>query len=160
MLDENCAHCTQTFNLYKAVGNLYNSADAKIKLGGDIGVDGNVENNGTIVIDPETELWANDNFRNSGRIRIYGGQCESDEILDSDSTGVSRGFGVVWAEGLVNNKSEIYASAGPLAIVSEGSVTNTGALVNKPLSTLNIQPVEDMNKLAAYFGNDLSNIKK
>jgi len=142
------------WGMMEIVGNLYNSPDATVKAyGTDIGVDGIIANNGTIVITPETELWADDNFHNSGRIRIYGGQCQSDEIFDNNSTGVIQGFGVIWAEGLVRNKGEIYASGGPLMIVSEGSVTNTATLANKALSTLNIQTVEDMNNLGTIEVN-------
>ena len=134
----------ELWGMMDIVGNLYNSADAKIKVGGtDIAVDGNLENSGTIVIDPESEFNA-DTLHNAGQIQIYGGQCEA-ETFDNNSPGAIKGFGFIRAEQLLRNRGQIIASGGSLAVLAERSMTNTGTLANKALSTLNIQPAVDVN---------------
>ena len=134
----------ELWGMMDIVGNLYNSADAKIKVGGtDIAVDGNLENSGTIVIDPESEFNA-DMLHNAGQIQIYGGQCEA-ETFDNNNPGAIKGFGFIRAEQLLRNKGQIIAQGGSLVVLSGGSITNTGTLSNKALSTLNIQPAEDVN---------------
>ena len=134
----------ELWGMIEIVGTLYNSADAKIKIGGtDIAVDGNLENSGTIVIDPESEFNA-DTLHNAGQIQIYGGQCEA-ETFDNNNSGAIKGFGFIRAEQLLRNKGQIIALGGSLAVLIEGSMTNTGTLASKALSTLHIKPAEDVN---------------
>ncbi|MEE8578154.1 MAG: hypothetical protein V3T31_12950, partial [candidate division Zixibacteria bacterium] len=79
---------------------------------------------------------------------IYGGECGVDEgILDNNSTGVIKGFGILFAEQLLRNKGDIHAYGGSLAIITHGFVTNSGTLGNVPLSSLHIKTAEDVNNL-------------
>jgi len=126
-------------------GDLHNSTGATIKVGGvDVGVgNGDVENEGAIVIKPESEFWIDQTLYNTGRIHIYGGQCEP-QVLDNNGTGIIWGFGYIEVDELLRNKGEIYASGGSLAVICEGSVTNAGTLANGPLASLHIKPAEDV----------------
>ena len=122
-------------------GNLYNGPDAHIQIGGDDIVieDGGLDNRGSITIDPETEFISNHTLHNTGQIHIRGGQCQTDEILDNDSTGIIEGFGYIYAEQLLQNKGQIIASSGTLSILTDGSMTNTGTIKNNAGTTLHIQ---------------------
>lgn len=132
----------ELWGMMDIVGNLYNSADATIKAGGtDIGVDGDVDNSGTIIIDPETEFCAGAHFHNAHEIILCGGQCEGGELFDN--AGAIKGFGFVRAENLLQNKGVIRAFGGSLAVLSEGQLTNTGTLAAGPCSTLHIMPASD-----------------
>lgn len=127
-------------------GNLYNSPDATIEAGGtDIGVDGNVHNSGTIIIDPETEFCTGVNFHNAHEIILRGGQCEAGELFHN--TGAIQGFGFIRTDDLLQNTGTIFASGGSLAILSDGSITNIGkgVLGNEPLSSLHIKAAVDVN---------------
>jgi len=105
-----------------------------------------VENAGTIIVVPFSSLGGDESTsHNTGQINIYGGSYNTEDILDNNDTGLINGFGVIYAEQLLRNKGQIYAYGGSLAILCEGSLTNTGVLGNKPLSSLHIKPGEDVN---------------
>jgi len=131
-IDGNVTNCTKA-TLY--LENLAIQADLHNLAGGEIRVGGEVDlGNGGIL-------------KNEGRIIVIGpkGECGSDGIFDNNTTGVIRGTGVVYSDNLFRNKGTIYASGGSLAVVSKGSLTNTGILASKALSTLYVQPVKDVN---------------
>ena len=127
-------------------GNLDNPAGGMIEVEWDCCVIGAVENGGLMVIVPAGELNIDENtLHNTGQVNIYGGECFADEILDNNDTGLIKGFGMFYAKQLVENKGQIIAYGGSLVIASEGPLTNTGVLGNKPLSSLHIKPAEDVN---------------
>ena len=127
-------------------GDLYNPAGATIEVFYEVWVDA-VENAGSMMIaiagKLDVEVGA---LHNTGQIDIYGGACTAyGNILDNNSSGVIRGFGIVYADQLLRNKGGIYAYGGSLAVLSEGPLLNTGVLGNNPLSSLHIKPGEDVN---------------
>ena len=127
-------------------GDLYNQAGATIEVFYEVWVDA-MENAGSMMIALVGKLDVEaGTLHNTGQINIYGGACEVYEgILDNNDTGLINGFGVIYAEQLLQNEGQIYAYGGSLAISSEGPLTNTGVLGNKPLSSLHIKPGEDVN---------------
>jgi hypothetical protein len=127
-------------------GDLYNQAGATIEVFYEVWVDA-VENAGSMVIALVGKLDVEaGTLHNTGQINIYGGACEVDDnILDNNDTGLIKGFGVLYADQLLRNKGQIYAYGGSLAISSEGELINEGVLGNYPLSSLAIQPANDVN---------------
>lgn len=132
----------------KLVGKLYNQAGGEIEVGGkvDIGDDrteiGGIDNDGRVVIDGHTAYFYADegDIHNRGRIEIYGGECQSDDALDNNSTGIIKGFGIIWAEEGIN-AGQIIAEGGTLAIgIEDSGLVNTGLLQNNPTSSLQIRP--------------------
>ena len=126
-------------------GNLDNSAGGMIMIESVVDVGGTVENAGSIEVIPAGELLVDNTLHNMGQIQMYGGFCGGEGLFHNDVNGVIKGFGVLYAEGLLQNQGQIIASGGSLTVISEGSVTNTGTLANKALSTLHIQPGDDVN---------------
>jgi hypothetical protein len=135
-------------------GNLRNFVNGTIQIGGDdLGVtDGNLDNSGTVIIDPESEFGV-ETLHNSGLIYIRGGQCETDAVFDNNSTGVIQGHGEIYSDQIILNKGCIIASAGSLTVTGEDSIINTGLLRNNPVSLLHIQPSEDVNNLGKIEAN-------
>lgn len=125
--------------------NLHNLVGASIEVELENDVEGQLQNQGTIKIGPASDLLCDSNLNNTGLINIYGGELGVDEILDNNSTGLIRGFGVVSNEQLLRNKGRIYSYGGSLAIESNGDFRNLGSLGNWPASSLGIRPVEDVN---------------
>jgi len=126
-------------------GNLYNQASATIYVENENDVEGDLQNQGTLIIPHASDLLVDRNIRNAGLIQLFDGECGADEILDNNSTGVIRGFGILYVEQLLRNKGGIYAYGGSLAIACNGPLTNTGLLGNYPLSSLHIKPTVDVN---------------
>jgi len=126
-------------------GDLYNLAGAVIVAESENDVEGDLQNDGTLTIIHASDLLCDSNLYNNGQINLYGGECGADQILDNNSTGVIRGFGVLYADQLLQNKGKIYAYGGSLAISSEDELINEGVLGNYPLSSLAIQPANDVN---------------
>jgi len=126
-------------------GNLYNQASATIYVENENDVEGDLQNQGTLIIPHASDLLVDRNIRNAGLIQLFDGECGADEILDNNSTGVIRGFGILYVEQLLRNKGGIYAYGGSLAIACNGPLTNTGVLGNHPLSSLHIKPTVDVN---------------
>ncbi len=133
--------------------NLYNQAGATIEVEGESDVEGDLQNDGTITIIHASDLWCHQQVINNGLINIYCGEFGVKGIVDNNSTGVIRGFGVIYAEQLLRNKGGIYAYGGSLAVLSEGSLLNTGVLGNTPLSSLHIKPGEDVNNQGTIEAN-------
>jgi len=143
-------------------GNLYNQAEAMIKIVEEVYVDeshdygGSVENAGVITVVPSGFLRTDGTLHNTGQINIYGGDCGADEIFDNNSTGTIKGFGALYGWGgadFFRNKGKIYAYGGSLAVVSGGPFLNSGILANYPLSSLHIRPAEDVNNLGTIEVN-------
>ena len=125
-------------------GKIENSAGGLVDVERSTDVN-NVENAGSIVIIPTGDLATNNTLHNTGEIQIYGGLCESEDVFHNDIGGIIKGFGVLYAEQLFQNEGQIIAFGGPLSVASDGSLTNTGTLGNMCLSTLYINPTEDVN---------------
>jgi hypothetical protein len=137
-------------------GILLNSIGAEMEVEGEVKVgaedDGNggsaglyVENAGSVIVYASSDFWGDFYFNNTGQVNIYGGQCGSDEVFDNNSTGVIKGFGVLYADQLLRNKGTIYAYGGSLAVSVEGPLLNSGTLGNNALSALHIKPAVDVN---------------
>jgi len=126
-------------------GDLYNLAGAVIVAESENDVEGDLQNDGTLIIIHASDLLVDRNIRNTELIQLFDGECASYEIFDNNSTGVIKGFGVLFAEQLLHNKGEIYAYGGSLAVASEGGLINDGVLGNHPLSSLHIKPTADVN---------------
>ncbi len=143
------------FGQSSIVGNLDNHAGATFLQESESGeIYGNATNAGEIRIEPTAQFYANPYFRNIGQVFIDGGVCEADQILDNNSTGVIQGFGVLDVEEQsLQNKGQIIASGGTLSVLNEGSITNTGTLANKALSTLNIRSPNNVNNLGTIEVN-------
>ena len=120
-------------------GNLYNQAGATIEVEGENDVGGDLQNDGTITIIPASDLLCDQQVINNGLINIYCGEFGVEGIVDNNSTGVIRGFGIVYADQLLRNKGTIQASAGSLLLRSDISITNSGTLKNDAGATLHIQ---------------------
>lgn len=125
--------------------NLYNLAGATIEVECENDVEGDLQNHGTLIVPHASDLLVGGNIRNTGLIQLFDGECGAGEILDNNSTGVIRGFGILFAEQLLRNKGEIYAYGGSLVVLSEGPLLNSGLLSNYPLSSLQIKPAMDVN---------------
>ena len=126
-------------------GDLYNLAGAVIVAESENDVEGDLQNDGTLTIIHASDLLCDSNLYNNGQINLYGGECGAENILDNNSTGIIRGFGVLYADQLPQNKGKIYAYGGSLAISSEGPFLNSGILANYALSSLHIKSVADVN---------------
>jgi len=135
-------------------GDLCNLADATIEVESENDIHkGGLQNDGTITIIHASDLLCDQQVVNNGLINIHSGEFGIDGILDNNSTGVIKGFGVFYAKQLLQNEGYIYAYGGSLTVLSEGSITNTGILANKALSTLHIKPAVDMNNLGTIEVN-------
>ncbi len=128
-------------------GNLYNFSGGRIEVEALAEIkEGDIDNAGLILIYPQGQIWFENEFRNSRRIRLIGGSLlywdeESGQgVLNNNSSGNITGFGVVGANQSIQNKGTICASTGPLLLRSNDSVTNTGKLKNHVGATLHIQP--------------------
>lgn len=133
-------------------GDLNNLAGAMLEIWREGGAEGDLENAGTIEIDPSSELWVDSNSLNTGLILVYDGEFGTEGTLSNDSNGVIKGFGVITSGELLDNEGEIIAYGGPLTVaISNGPLLNSGVLANYPLASLSIRPsmetqsVADMN---------------
>jgi hypothetical protein len=133
-------------DFFSAHGDLYNEPNAiidvtyrKMKI-----ADANIVNNGLIRASANGTLEADIDFVNSGRIELYGGEVSGGTFNNND-TGVVEGFGLVSSEQLTINNGTIYALGGSLVMYSSGSVMNTGIMGNRPLATLNLWSLSDVN---------------
>jgi len=133
-------------NVSIMTGNLRNSAGGVIEIERIVDVVGGaVENAGSIVVRSASELVADNTFHNTGQIQLHGGSCYSEGLFHNDVDGLIKGFGVLFAEGLLQNDARIYAYGGSLAIASEDGLINEGVLGNHALSSLHIGPTVDVN---------------
>lgn len=135
-------------------GNLYNLARGTVEVQSMAEIkQGDIENAGTIVIYPLGQMMFENQFCNNGEILLYGGSLLYWEeeggpgVLNNNSPGSIKGFGVVGANQLIRNKGHIYAYGGSLAVGIEGALINEGVLCNLPPSSLHIKPAEDLNNL-------------
>jgi hypothetical protein len=136
-------------------GNLFNLSGATFEISCNevAAISGSLDNAGVIMIIPNTGLWVGQTLRNAGHINVYASVWGVGELLDNNDTGVIQGFGFIYSNQLLQNKGAIYASGGSLAIHSRGSITNTGILANKAVSSLHIKPAEDVNNLGTIEVN-------
>lgn len=135
-------------------GSLYNRTGATILVKNQVVVKGRVDNAGDMWIMPITWLGVRHEFHNAGQINISGGTCGSDyEIIDN--IGVIKGFGNIYAgytgQG-IQNMGSIYAFGGSLGI-GGSLLNNNGVLGNKPLASLYIKPMLDVNNFGAIEVN-------
>jgi len=101
---------------------------------------GDLDNAGFMTVDPQSLLTVEHTLHNAGRINVYGGTFGA-EILDNNSTCVTRGFGLAYGHDLFDNKGQICAFGGSLILLSvRGPVLNSGLLRNEPVASLSIKP--------------------
>ncbi len=127
-------------------GNLYNLEEATvyIEAWNDI-QDGIVQNDGTIIIGPASDLLVDGDFLNAGTLTLHDGEFGTEAIFDNNSTGIVQGYGVFWVEQSIRNDGQIVASGGSLAVACDGSLINTGLLRNNPTSNLHINPASQID---------------
>lgn len=137
-------------------GNLINEANAKLILFNtsiDI-IGGVIENDGLILCflsgSLETQL-----LENRGSISLFGGWCTSQGVFDNNRTGNIEGYGTIGGQQTFLNKGTIQASSGTLLLLNEGSIVNadSGLLMNKPLSSLHLRTVKDVNNAGTIQAN-------
>jgi len=135
-------------------GTLYNRPGAKIEVYGPPDVD-RVENSGLVTIFPSGTLYvAGEGLLNSGQIELRNGLCQIDSSLfENTSTGLVTGSGIICCDQQIRNEGIIYGSAGSLVVQSNSSLSNTGTLANKALSTLHVQTTEYMNNFGTIEVN-------
>lgn len=125
-------------------GNLYNLEEAAIYVEAWNDIKGFVQNDGTIVIGPASDLLVDGEIRNAGTLTLHDGEFGTEAIFDNNSTGIVQGYGVFWAEQSIRNDGQIVASGGSLAIACDGPLNNTGLLRNNPTSNLHINPASQI----------------
>jgi hypothetical protein len=133
-------------------GNFYNDSNATLRIDHEFDVhEGGLENAGLIIVESGANLWAEQYFDNTGHIQLMGGKLGGlpsmsvQGVIDNKSPGEIVGFGVIEAKKSIQNKGTILASSGSLLLYSEGGVTNTGLLGNKPLALLHVESAEAVN---------------
>ncbi len=139
---------------FSAHGNLYNEPNATIDVTyREMEIeDANIVNNGLINASSDGGLDAGIEFRNSGRIELFGGGV-SGGTFDNNNTGVIEGFGSIRSDRFTMNKGIIYAVFGSLGMPSGGSIINSGILGNKPLASLHIFSPTDVNNFGTIEVN-------
>jgi hypothetical protein len=138
-------------------GNLYNHVGGLVEVEGTVYIEeepgGNVQNAGTLIVDPGSALVVDFWVYNSGNVKLLDGRCEAYAGFHNDMASLVEGFGLVVSEEIIANKGTIRATADSLVLYSSGRVTNIGTLVNKPLSTLHIKSAEDVNNIGTIEVN-------
>jgi hypothetical protein len=120
-------------------GDLNNPADARAEINGDVRVKHALQNAGHIFVAPDHGLEAEGPAQNAGQITVLGGTFGANNTLDNNSPGLISGFGVLYGGDSLTNKGTIYATGGPLAVGTAGSISNSGILGNAPLALMNIK---------------------
>ncbi len=114
---------------------------------------GDVENSGVIEIFPLGQMMFENHFDNTGQILmkdgslLYWDEENGPGILDNNSTGLIKGFGLIQAGSLIRNTGTIYAYGGSLTIAADGNLINEGVLSNLPPSSLHIKQTDDFNNI-------------
>jgi len=141
-------------------GNFYNDSNATLRIDHEFDVyEGGLQNAGLIIVESGANLWAEKYFDNKGHIQLIGGKLGGlpstnvQGVIDNNSLGVIRGFGVIEAKKLIQNTGTILSSSGSLLLYSEGGITNTGLLGNKPLASLHVETTEDVNNFGTIEVN-------
>jgi hypothetical protein len=133
-------------------GDLYNVEGGTILAEVENDVEGDLQNDGALIIIHASDLLCDSNLYNNGQINLYGGECGVDETLDNNSNGVIKGFGVIGSEGTVDNKGEIIAFGGSLALQCN-YMNQDGTLSNTPVSSLQIDSEQDVDNYGAINVN-------
>ncbi len=122
-------------------GDLLNPAGGIIEANGKVGIEGDCQNEGLVIVASYHDFDVDQILNNTGQIRIYGGGCSGGEVLDNNSTGEITGFGIIFGGERLSNKGTISANSGSLvaATGAEGLFVNEGTLTNTPMSSLNIR---------------------
>jgi hypothetical protein len=141
-------------------GDVYNQTQACMEVWGEVNVKGHLENfkDALIKIGTNHELEVDQHLYNAGGIRIYGGGCGG-EILDNNSTGEIRGFGVVYGGKEIRNKGTIYANAGSLVIasVTNGLLLNSGVIGSAPGASLHVEHIAPLHMMDVGLLPDVNN---
>jgi len=103
-------------------------------------IEGQLTNNGTVVISHSGHFNANEGIDNHSQFNIFGGIGVTDDAMNNNATGTLKGFGLFYAEQQIINAGQIVAWGGPLSIATGGALTNTGLIQSTELSPLIISP--------------------
>jgi len=132
--------------------DIVNYGDINISSISEAGIEGELTNNGTVVISHSSHFNANEGIQNYAQFTIVGGLGVTDEAMYNNPTGTLMGFGLFYAEQQIVNAGQIVAWGGSLTIATGGAFTNTGIIQSTELSPLLISPYmsstpEDFNNL-------------
>jgi hypothetical protein len=111
-------------------GDLLNPAGGIIEANGKVGIEGDCQNEGLVIVASYHDFDVDQILNNTGQIRIYGGGCSGGEVLDNNSTGEITGFGIIFGGERLSNKGTISANSGSLvaATGAEGLFVNEGTI--------------------------------
>jgi len=128
-------------------GDLYNFSGAKLEGGVEV-EEGNIHNNGLVILKPYHDMWADNEFHNSGKILIMDGEPGSGGILYNHHNGIIDGFGKFCDGGqIIKNEGMIVASGGSMFFY-DSNITNTGILKSEVGSGLyfKVPPIDFNNQ--------------
>jgi len=129
-----------TFNVRISYGVLWIG-----EVGTYISVD-HITNSGTINVEPECALIAQDSFTNLGHIKLIQSSTGCDDnVFENHISGVVEGGGLLFGEDRVDNRGLILATPPALMVYTFGSFRNlsTGTLRNSAGATLYINAAEE-----------------
>jgi hypothetical protein len=127
-------------------GNLHNAADAQMQIRDDLEVwNGEVRNEGFMLITYGGRFFAEREFYNSGTIQMYQVQCTSNRNFINGDKGVIKGAGTIHSKLDMQNQGAIYAEGGGLVLHAGRTITNSGVLGNMPNSSLTLTPFDVNN---------------
>ena len=135
--------------------NLYNHAGGIVQSEYVFEIGDNMENAGLIIIHNGGHIYSDEGeFHNSGRVELTNGTTGAAEgPFYNKQSGLVKGSGMLHCEKEIQNQGNISASGGSLLLYTEGILTNTGILGNRPLASLNIKPAEDVNNFGTIEVN-------
>ena len=120
-------------------GDLTNAAGARIHVDDDLDVQqGSIRNSGTIFVIPNTRVWAENQFENSGILEMYGATCSSHQAFENKSTGVIKGYGAIHSDQALVNTGLVQSLGGSIGLHSDTSFENTGTLINRAGASLTV----------------------
>jgi len=139
-------------------GNLVNPAGATIEVNGQLGIEGDCQNAGLVIVAPYHDFDVDQSLSNTGKIRIIGGGCGVGEVLVNDTEGEITGFGVLYGGERLTNAGTIRATGGNLAAATgaEGVFQNEGTLANAAMSLLNVSHLNLLH-YGSWVPSDVNN---
>jgi len=142
----------------KVDGNLVNPAGATIEVNGQLGIEGDCQNAGLVIVAPYHDFDVDQSLSNTGKIRIIGGGCGVGEVLVNDTEGEITGFGVLYGGERLTNAGTIRATGGNLAAATgaEGVFQNEGTLANAAMSLLNVSHLHLLH-YGSWVPSDVNN---
>ncbi len=122
-------------------GDLLNPIGGTIETNGKVGIEGNCENAGLIIVAPYHEFEVDQLLNNTGKIRILGGGCSGREILDNNTSGEITGFGLLYGGECLTNNGTIRATGGSITAATGNQLSNHGLISNAAMASLNVMHI-------------------